>query len=264
MKNQLNLKNYGPWAIITGSSSGIGKEFAEQLANMKFNLVLVARRKELLEEIGKYLSDQYGINYLTLQSDLAKAGSVKSIIEQTKELDIGLLISNAGAGKPGRFLDVEEEQLLKTVQLNTISHISLVHYFAKNFEKRGNGGIILTGAMGASEGIPYMANEAGTKAYVKAFGLSLHSEFKNKGIHVTVLETSPTSTPVFNDLGLKKSDFPLKPLTTKKCVSETLLALKNNRAVIIPGRKYRLMNTLVPSSISRSMMGRTFKKSQKL
>lgn len=262
MKNQLDLKKYGPWAIITGASSGIGKEFAEQLAKMNFNLVLVARRKELLSELGTVLSNKYLISYLSLQVDLSQPGSVKSIIDQTSQLDIGLLISNAGAGKPGKFLDFDEKQLLKIIQLNTVTHLSLVHYFAKRFKKRGTGGILLTGAMGASDGIPFMANESGTKAYVKAFGLALNSEFKKKGINVTVLETSPTNTPVFTDLGLKRSDFPLKPLSVQKCVYEALLALKKNRATIIPGRKFRLMNMLIPSGISRNMMGRTFKKSQ--
>src|SRR5579872_4146478 len=104
MKHMIDKDRFGPWAIITGASSGIGKEFARQLAANGLNLVLVARRLALLEEVGERLEKEFGIQYRTLEADLSVEASIEKIAKATLHLDIGLLISNAGTGRPGKFL----------------------------------------------------------------------------------------------------------------------------------------------------------------
>jgi uncharacterized protein len=260
MKNIIDKNKFGSWAIITGASSGIGKEFARQLAADRLNVILVARRILLLEEIGRQLAKEYGILYRTIEADLAEESAIEKITKGTNDLDIGLLISNAGTGKPGKFLSFRADQLKYILQLNAISHLSLIHHFSKKMASRGRGGVVLTGAMGASSGVPYMANEAGTKGYILSLGKSLHSEFKEFGINVTVLVTSPTDTPVLNKLGFNKDNLPMKPISVEQCVKEALLALRANRTTIIPGFIYRVMNTLIPASMSREMTGKIMKK----
>jgi short-subunit dehydrogenase len=103
----VGMKKFGPWAIVTGASSGIGKEFANQLASSGLNFVLVARRLSLLEKLGDRLGQQFGIEYRTIQADLSDENFMKGIEQATNDLDIGLVISNAGAGAPGEFLDAE-------------------------------------------------------------------------------------------------------------------------------------------------------------
>src|SRR6185437_501280 len=173
MKKAIDINKFGPWAIVTGASSGIGKEFANQLAAHGLNLVLVARRQSLLEEIGVQLSAQFGIQYKIIEADLAEESAIEKIAEATENIDVGLLISNAGTGKPGRFLSFEAEQQKWFIQLNALSHFSLTHHFGRRFAKRGRGGMLLTGAMGATDGVPYMASMAASKAFLLGLAKSL-------------------------------------------------------------------------------------------
>jgi len=264
MKNIINKDKFGPWAVITGASSGIGKEFARQLAISGLNLVLIARRLTLLEDIGKHLEKEFGIQFLALEADLATESSIEKITKATSNLEVGLLVSNAGTGKPGKFLSFSEQELRYILQLNAISHLSLVHFFARKMAARGKGGILLSGAMGAIDGVPYMANEAGTKGYIQSLGKSLHTEFKESGINITVLITSPTETPVLGKLGFNKDNIPMKPLSVGQCVKEALSAVCVNRTTVLPGLKYRIMNTIIPGSLSREMTGKIMKKNNRI
>ena len=125
---------------------------------------------------------------------------------------------------------------------------------------RKHGGILLTGAMGAIDGLPYMATEAGTKGYVQSLGKSLHSELKEFGINVTVLVTTPTETPVFYKLGFTLKNTPVQPISVGQCVKEALAAVSKNKITVTPGLKFRIMNALTPSSLSREMIGKILKK----
>ncbi|WP_339793364.1 SDR family NAD(P)-dependent oxidoreductase [uncultured Imperialibacter sp.] len=260
----IDKQQFGPWALITGASAGIGEEFARQLAAGGFDLVLVARRKELLEHLGQELKQKHRINYAVIEADLSTSAGVEKVIEGTDGLNIGLLISNAGTGKPGKFLSFGLDHLMATIQLNALSHIALTHHFGRKMAAAGKGGILLTGAMGAIDGLPYMANESGTKAMVQALAKALNTELKATGIHITVLVTSPTETPVLPLLGFTKDNLPMKPLSVQQCVSEALEALRKNRPSVLPGLKYRMMNTVVPASFSRAMMAKVFKKNNNI
>lgn len=257
----MNTKKYGTWAVITGASSGIGKEFARQLASQGFNLVLIARRLTLLKELGMALSDKFTIQHIVLDTDLSGSDFIEKIDSATHHLDVGLLVSNAGTGKPGSFLSFSKDELRSNIELNAVSHLLLSHYFGGRMKDRRNGGgIILVSAMGAPEGIPYMAVEASAKALVSSLGKGLHTEFKKYAIDLTVLMTSPTETPVLEKLGFSPENLPLKPVSTEVCVTETLRALSRNKLLIIPGLKYRLLNNFVPPFISRHMMASLLRK----
>ncbi|SRR6266536_3051093 len=263
MKKIIDKNKFGPWAVITGASSGIGEEFAKQLAAHGFNLVLVARRLNLLEAIGKQLAKEHNIKYRLIVADLATEDAIKKVTEATDDIEIGLLISNAGTGKAGKFFEFEESELKYTLQLNAISHLSLVHFFGRKMAKRRKG-ILLTGAMGANNGLPYMANEAGTKGYIHSLGKSLHTEFREFGLHITILMTPFTETPVLNKLGFTKENIPVQPISVKQCVTESLLALSKNKITVIPGLKFRIMNALAPGSMARERSGKLLKKNNGL
>jgi uncharacterized protein len=264
MKKLIDINKFGSWAIITGASSGIGEEFARQLAANGLNLVLVARRISLLEKLGNELSKEYKIQYRTIEADLSEESAIKKITDATDDLEVGILISNAGTGKVGKFLSLELEEIKSANQLNAISHLSLTHYFGRRFLKLGRGGILLAGAMGATDGVPYMASMSGSKSLVLSLGKSLHYEFQNTGINITVLEISPTDTAIIPKLGFQKEKMPMKPLTVEQCVEEGLLALIANQVSIMPGRMYRIMNALIPGAVKRNMAGKLFKKNNNI
>lgn len=264
MKQLIDRKKFGRWALVTGASSGIGEGFAKLLAEDGLNLVLVARRKKELTELARELEFQYHTQTRIIPADLAEASSIAAIEEHTADIDIGLLISNAGTGNVSRFFDTSLEQAKRIVQLNAVSHVSLVHHFGQKMVMRRQGGILLTGALGAVGGVPYMANEAGTKGYIESFGKSLHAELKQHGVHLTVLVTPPTETPVFYKLGFTLENSPISPLTVEKCVTESLVALAANKVTVLPGLRFRIINALTPSSLARTMTGKMLKKNNKL
>jgi hypothetical protein len=248
----IDKEQFGPWAVITGASSGIGKEFARQLAANGLNLVLIARRLDLLEALGNQLAETFGIQYRAVGVDLSDEGSLTTIVEATHDLDVGLLISNAGDVHFGELLSLDQQTLSSSVRLNVLSHISLVRHYGEHLAQRGRGGILLVSSTVAAHGAPFMADYAASKAYLLMLGLALHTEFQQRGLHLTVLQPGPTATEGVAAAGL---DLPMKPMSVQQCVSEGLAALDANRAAHIAGRMNRLLTALIPSSAMRKMMG---------
>lgn len=254
-RTRIDKRTFGPWAVVTGASSGIGKEFARQLAASGLNLVLVARRLALLEEVGRELSRDFSIAYRTVEVDLTEPDFLDTIEAATGDLDVGLLVSNAGAGHLGAFLTLEADDLLSLVQLNALAHLRLSHHFGRRLAQRERGGILLVSALGAGEGLPYMANDGAAKAYVLSLGEALHVEFQPFRVHVTVLLPGGVETPVLAKLGLDAGSLPMRPLSVEQCVAEGLAALNANRAIHIPGRMFRIIARLSPRSMMTRMNG---------
>jgi short-subunit dehydrogenase len=251
MKAVLDKERFGPWALVTGASSGIGKEFARQIAASGINIVLVARREDLLKEVGVEFSKRYGVEHRVVVLDVSREDFIRQLAPATNDLDIGLVISNAGTGNPGKFLKLDRELLQATLRLNTMAHLDITHHFGVKLAKRRRGGLILVGAMGAENGIPCMANDGGAKAYAHSLGEALHYEFKPLGVYVTVLAAGVTNTAVLEKFALDPKTMPMKPMSVEQCVSEGLSGLVKNRSRIVPGRLNRILNALVPASLAR-------------
>ena len=250
----LDKKRFGPWALVTGASSGIGKEFAQQIAASGINIVLVARREDLLKEVGVEFSKGYGVEHRVVVLDVSREDFIGQLASVTDDLDIGLVVSNAGTGNPGEFLKLDRQLLEETLRLNTMSHLDIAHYFGGKLAERRRGGLILVGAMGAENGIPCMANDGGAKAYVHSLGEALHYEFKPLGVYVTVLAAGVTNTAVLEKFALDPKTMPMKPMSVGQCVSEGLSGLVKNRSRIVPGRLNRIVNALVPASLARKIL----------
>lgn len=261
MTAKLDATKFGPWAVVTGASSGIGREFARQIAASGINTVLVARRGALLEDLGRELEEAFKVKYRAIVADLSEEDALATLVGVTDDLDIGLVVSNAGTGNSGKFLGSSLSELRATLRLNTLAHLDIAHHFARKMADRGRGGLLFVGAMGAQHGIPYMASDAGGKAYVHSFAQSLHAEFKALGVHVTMLATPPTKTPVLAKLGFRPEAMPIKPMEVDRCVRETLTALASNRAKVTPGRMNSIMGLLLPGFLSRRVMTAMFEKS---
>jgi uncharacterized protein len=253
MRLALEKKRFGPWALVTGASSGIGKEFARQIAASGINVVLVARRESLLDEVGQGLAKGFNVQYRNVVADLSQEGFLDKLAEVTNDLDIGLVVSNAGTGNPGEFLKLDRQLHQTTLRISTMAHLDITHHFGAKLAKRGRGGLMLAGAMGAEAGVPRMANDGAAKAYVHSLGEALHYEFKPLGVYVTVLAAGFTNTAVLDKFGLDPKTMPMKPMSVEQCVSEALSGLRKNRSKVIPGRLNRILNALVPASLARKI-----------
>ena len=253
MKAALDKGQFGPWALVTGASSGIGKEFARQIAASGINVVLVARREALLAELGRAISQEFDVQYRALAMDLSQEGFIAGLADATDDIDIGLVVSNAGTANPGEFLKLDRQLHRTTLRISTMAHLDITHHFGAKLAKRRRGGIILAGAMGAEAGVPRMANDGAAKAYVHSLGEALHYEFKPLGVYVTVLAAGFTNTSVLDKFGLDPKTMPMKPMSVEQCVSEALSGLRKNCSKVIPGRLNRILNALVPASLARKM-----------
>src|SRR5216683_3773414 len=154
MAATIDRERFGPWALITGASSGIGKEFARQLAAAGINVVLVARRDALLAELGRAISQEFDVQYRALAMDLSQEGFIAGLADATHDIDIGLVVSNAGTGNSGEFLKLDRQLLQATLRLNTMAHLDITQHFGAKLTERRRGGLILVGAMGAENGVP--------------------------------------------------------------------------------------------------------------
>jgi uncharacterized protein len=261
-ENPIDSSRFGPWAVVTGASSGIGREFARQLSAQGIHLVLAARRGKELEALGRELAQRDGTRQRAAEVDLTKPDAIATLEAATRDLDVGLVVSNAGDAVPGEFLKANREDMHHIVKLNVVAQLDVAHHFGRRLAARKRGGLVLVGALGASEGIPFMAHAAATKAYVHSLGKALHIELGKQGVTVTVLMPGPIATPALGRLGIENP--PVKPLGVEPCVSEALRALHAGRSTIVPGRLFRVMSALVPASVARSQTAKMFEPSLRL
>ena len=254
MRAALDKERFGPWALVTGASSGIGEEFARQIAASGIHVALVGRRELLLRTVGVECTRASGVQHRIIPLDLSEPDFLPALADAMRDLDIGLVVSNAGTGNPGEFLKHDRQLLQATLRLNTMAHLDITLHFGQKLGERRRGGIILVGALGAENGIPCMANDGGAKAYVHSLGEALHYEFKPLGVYVTVLAAGVTNTAVIDKFGLDPKTMPMKPMSVEQCVSEGLSGLRKNRSRVVPGRLNRIMNALVPASVARKLL----------
>ncbi|HEX7857390.1 MAG TPA: SDR family NAD(P)-dependent oxidoreductase [Sphingobium sp.] len=181
------LDRYGPTALVTGASSGIGRSFAEALAARGFNLVLVARRIDRLEVLAERLEDKSRISVMPLEIDLADPGAAQRILDATADLDIGLVISNAGFGLKGPFEKDDPAIQAEMLMVNCHATTQIARGFIPRLRARGKGGIVFTSSVEGLIGCPYSAVYSATKAYVNALGEALWGELTPDGIDVLTL-----------------------------------------------------------------------------
>jgi uncharacterized protein len=252
----VDISVYGPWAVVTGASSGIGRAFAEYLGAAGVNLVLVARSTDRLESLGAALMREHGVAYRVVTVDLSTDGGAQTVLDATEDLDVGLLVSNAGGGHPGRLLDQVLDDLHRRFTLNATTHLDLAYGFGRRLTSRGRGGIVLVSALGAVHGLPNMAHESAAKAYVLNLGEALHYELGPAGIDVMVMLPGNVDTPIIDAFGLDRASMPIRPQPASRAVRETMAAFLKGRPMHVPGRLMRTMTRVMPRKRLVQLNGR--------
>ncbi len=179
----------GKWALVTGASAGIGQAVCEELAEGGTNLVLVARRRERLDELGARLSIRHKINTEVLPADLSARAAREEVFAETQRrgIAVDLLVNNAGFGGYGEFPRMDLERLFEMIEVNINAVVHLTHLFLQPMVERRRGDVLILSSTAAYQGVPYISAYAATKAFDLIFGEGLAEEMRPHGIRVCVL-----------------------------------------------------------------------------
>ncbi|MEM1024196.1 MAG: SDR family oxidoreductase [Myxococcota bacterium] len=253
----LSPQNYGPWAIVTGASSGIGRACAEQLAARGFSLLLVARRRERLEAFGTELEAAYGVQAQAVPADLSQSEEVFRVLRTSEALDVGLFVGAAGYGLSGEFVDGGLESELGMIDLNCRALAHMSHAYGRRFREQGRGGLILISSLVSFQGTPRSANYAATKAYVQSLAEALAHELRPHGVQVLACAPGPVATEFGERADMKLG----RALDPGRVAQETLDAL-GRRDVVRPGfmTKFLLASlAFLPRSLRVRILGLVMK-----
>ncbi len=191
-RSQRRLRErYGPWAVVTGASDGIGREFARRLAASGANVVLVARRADVLAALAAEIGAQHGVETRVVAADLGDPAGVAEVIAGARDLDVGLLVASAGFGTSGRFIDADLDAELAMIDVNCRAVAALSHHFGARFARQRRGGLVLMSSLVAFQGVPRAANYAATKAYVQSLAEGLRLELAPFGVDVVSSAPGP-------------------------------------------------------------------------
>jgi short-subunit dehydrogenase len=197
-----DLAKYGPWALVVGGSEGVGAAFARQLAADGFKLVLVARKPEPLDALAAELRGQ-GAEVRVLAADLGKSDVLERVRAVTDDIDVGLLIYNAGANHTrGLFIELPREVPDAVIAINVLGQADFARHYGKPMIARGHGGIILTGSLGGYMGSATLAAYTAAKAFSRVFTEALWAECQPLGVDVLHLNIGFTATPAMARLGM--------------------------------------------------------------
>lgn len=187
-------ERYGEWAVVTGASAGIGAAFARALARDGVSVVLAARRADRLRELASELEKGSAVATRVVAVDLAAADGPQRLAQAVADLEIAILVNNAGFGLAGRFDRQDAERLREMVQLNCVAPLSLTRELLPSMRERGRGAVIFTGSIAAKQPLPLHAVYAATKVFDGFLAEALWAEMRGTGIDVMVVEPGPTET----------------------------------------------------------------------
>jgi len=248
------VQRYGPWAVVTGASDGIGRECARQLAARGLNLVIVARREPTLQELARELIEDFGVEVRPVAADLAGAAGLARLDGAVRGLEVGLLVAAAGYGTSGDFIAADLAAELNMLEVNCAAVLQLTHRFAGDFVRRGRGGIVLFGSLVGFQGAPHAAHYAATKAYVQTLGEGLHVELAPRGVAVLVSAPGPVHSG-FADRARMKMGAADTPAT----VARDTVAVLGRKMTVTPGALGKFLTwslMTAPRSLRTRLMGK--------
>jgi hypothetical protein len=255
------FRKYGEWALITGASKGIGLEFSRQIAAQGLNVVLVARSENSLKQLASSIESDYPVKTRIVAADLTEVDGIARLLEATADLDIGLLVNNAGREDSGPFLRIPIDDAIKTIDLNIKVPLQLTQHFAAKMQVRGKGGILIMSSIVAFQGVPNIANYAASKAYDLVFAEGIAAELEASNIDVLSVNPGFTKSELSPDINF--DGLPVKPMSADAVVKTALKDLGQSR-VSVPGRMNKFLyysgKYLQSRRVNTAAFGHVFRK----
>lgn len=238
-------------ALITGASSGIGAEFARQLAARRYDMILVARRKERLETLAAELAAAHGVRAEALAADLTKDAELKAVEERiARDGGIDLLVNNAGFGVHGRFWQTDLEAQDRLHRLHVMATMRLTYAALAGMTARNSGAVISVSSVAGFVPAAISSSYGSTKAWIKAFTEGLYLELKSRRSAVKMQALCPgfTYSEFHDTAGTDRSVIPkVMWLRAEDVVAASLRGLDRGKLFVVPGWKYKLIVALVPA-----------------
>jgi short-subunit dehydrogenase len=225
------------WVLVTGASSGLGAEFARALAHRGANLVLTARSAERLEQLALDLGRVNGVQTRVVVADLGAADGVQSLLGGVAALGVQIehVISNAGFGSAGRFVDSDEQAETRMVRVNCEAVVAIARHYVPALVRLRSGGILHVASTAAYQPTPYMATYGASKAFVMSFSLALREELAGTGVRVVTLCPGPVPTGFQRVAGVEAPLPRMSILQATEVVETAMDAYDRNSAVVVPG-----------------------------
>ena len=252
-------------ALVTGASSGIGTCFARALAARGYDLALVARRRDRLEELAAELPTTTHV----FDCDLGRDAALLPARVREAGLEVDLLVNNAGFGSWGRFLELDPEREVDQIRLNCEAVVTLTHAFAKPMVDRGRGGVITIASTAGHQPLPYEAVYAATKAFARSFTLALGEELRGSGVKVLCVDPGPVRTDWQETAGYDDTeDTKGVPslVEPEQVVDEALAAFDAGKRSLVPGRTMRWIMRLTapaPRGVKLRVVERNYRPKRK-
>lgn len=237
-----------PTALITGASSGIGAEFAAQLAARGNDLVLVARSADRLHEIAGELSARHGVRADVIVQDLAEPDAARRVHARVRDLGrrVDLLVNNAGFGTCGRFEEIDAARDHDQLMVNVVALVDLTHALLPAMAAHGAGAVVNVASTAAFQPSPYFAVYSAAKTFVLNFSLALRQEYRGRGVRVLALCPGPVDTGFFDVMGTRKAAVNGPMSAAEPVVRAALRALDRDRPYVAPGLANTLAAHLTP------------------
>lgn len=233
------------YVLITGTTSGLGREFARLFAKNGYNIVAVARNEALLQQQKQELERQFSVEMVYIVKDLSAEDSAQEVYDEIKHkgINIDILINNAGFGSFGRYVDVDWQRQKGLANVNMLAVMQLSYLFGKDMDRRGEGKIVNIASIASFQAGPYMAMYYASKAFVRSFSEALHEEMKSSGVSVTAICPGPVATNFEKNAQMINSAMftRLRVYTPEVVAARSYRAIMNNKAVYVVGWPNKLL-----------------------
>ena len=248
---------YGPWALITGGSDGIGQALAIEAAARGLHICLVARRREALQVVAKEIESKFGVETYVIVADLGTAQGVEAVLHAIDGKEIGLFAACAGFGTSGHFIESDLETELNMVDVNCRAVAWIGHVLAADMKDRRRGGLIFMSSIVAFQGVANAAHYAATKAYIQSLAEGLAAELKPFGVDVLAAAPGPVRSGF-----AARADMTMGGAATPSTVAKGTLKALGQQITVRPGLLSKLLGynlAILPRPLRKRIMGQIMK-----